>query len=86
MAEPMSNEDYIALQQQILMFGGLVREMDLRGILTRIDHADSIGPIVDPILYRAAGAQMQQFRNLVEALLTFQREVLKQLAASEKTP
>jgi len=73
----MDQEKYIQTQTSLMMLGAIVADMPLGEFLNAINTAESIGPVVDPTLFRAANGNLQMIHDLAEALLPFQRAVLK---------
>lgn len=75
----MSNEDYLATQNQISLYAGLLRELPLAGFLERLGHAESVGPLLDPTLYRdaLASGKLDLLRGTAEALRRAQVEIAK---------
>ena len=69
----MTDERYIMIQHQLLTLAGLVRDFELEAFLNRISMAETIGPIVDPTLYRDAMHNLDLVKDLAESLLPFAR-------------
>lgn len=76
----ITEEDYIQTQQQIVLLAWMVKDMPLDAFLAAISLADSVGPLVDPTLYREAHLKMDAVREAAEALRGFQRVAAKQFA------
>ncbi len=83
----MTDEEYgetqqhAETQQHVVMIATLVKYMDLDGFLERISLAHSVGPILNPTLYRDAIDDMSKIETLADALRTFQataKEVLEE--------
>jgi len=72
-------EEYELTQSMVMNIARAVRALPLRQVLNAIGRAESVGAILDPTLYRAGAAKMQDFKRLVEALRTFQAEIESQL-------
>ena len=80
------NEEYSAIQIQLTMIAGFIAEMKLKGFLERAHHADSIGHILNPTLYRDAMGGLNKIQRLAGAALTFQakvHELLQEEAAGQ---
>ncbi len=77
--EHISKEQYVQTQMSLVTFASLVKDMPLTGFINQANLAESIGPIVDPTLYREAGAQLNDVKALAESLLPFQNEIKRQL-------
>lgn len=63
----MTNEEYKATQDLLLQAGRMVDVLDLNGFRDRIRHADSMGSILDPTLYRDAHRNLQAIDELAAA-------------------
>lgn len=79
----MSDIEYASTQQTLVMLASIAKELDLGGFLQAINHAETVGPILDPTLYMRAGAKLQKVRDLATSLLPFVREVAKQTIEEE---
>lgn len=75
----MDDEQYIATQSQLLLLAKIVKDMDLVGFVSRINKAESIGPILDPTQYIQAQGNLEKIKNLATSLRIFQLEVQKQV-------
>ncbi len=53
-----------ALARQVL------RQHDLAGLIRAIDHAETVGPVLDPTSYRERGDAMREDRELLRCALT----------------
>lgn len=51
----------------------LLRQFDIPGMLASIERADSVGPILDPTLWRENQEAMNEDRELLEAALPLYR-------------
>lgn len=71
MPDQMSDETYLFTQQQILLIATLARRLDVSAFLDRITRAHTMGPILDPTLYRTAARGMGQIEELARALQPF---------------
>lgn len=71
----MTNEEYQNTQIQLQMIGEVVSRLDLAGFLNRIDRAETMGPILDPTLYRRAALGLDKIQTLARAAYAFQRAV-----------
>lgn len=60
----MTNEEYKATQDLLLQAGRMVDVLDLNGFRDRIWHADSIGSVLDPTLYRVAHRNLEAIDQL----------------------
>lgn len=78
----MTNEEYIATQQQLILAAQVINQLDLGSFLDRIGAAHAMGPILDPTLYRKGVAKMSLVERLAKAASEFQKvtkEVFKEL-------
>ena len=73
----MNKIDYEMTQQQIVFIGSLVKDLHLDEFIAAIDHADSIGPILDPTLWMRGNKEMMKIRDLAAGLRDFQTVVNK---------
>ena len=73
----MDDAEYLATQQQIILFAKLIRGVDVQAFLERINRAESIGPVLDPTMYRKAAPALDTIKGLAEALLPFHEEAVK---------
>jgi hypothetical protein len=73
----MTEEEYLTMQSQLFTLASLVRGLPLEEFLLRINHAETIGPILDPTLYLQAGDKLAKIKRLAEGLHDFQRAVLE---------
>lgn len=79
----MDRATYVDAITGVQIAAGMLREIDLAGVLNAMEHADALGPILDPTLYKAASAKMDQVRALVTAALPLQAEFIRQINASK---
>ena len=77
----MSVEDCIIIKQQISMFAQLLLPMQLSEFVEQINYEESIGPILDPTMFRKNMDEIQQLKQLAKAALNYQNEVKKILPA-----
>lgn len=75
----MNEEEYINVQQNLILLGQLIGTMDLDGFVAWINRAETIGPIADPTTYRQAQKRLGEVKRLAEAAQVFQREAQRQL-------
>lgn len=73
----MIKEDYQQTQEQIRLIAQIVVDMPLMDFIIEIIHAETIGPLANPTLYRQAACNLAKIKSLAEALLPFQTQVLK---------
>ncbi len=61
----------------------LISAYDLRGALDAIARADTVGPILDPTLYKAKAEAMHQDAEILRAALPLWKLALEMQAAIE---
>ena len=76
----MDNEEYIQTQNQIVLLGRLILSLDLPSFLDRISRAETIGPLINPTLYRDAMGNLQDLKDLAEALNGTRQRIQKILS------
>ena len=75
----MTNEEYLKVQEQIVLLSNLVKAMPLKEFIEAADRADTIGPFVDPTLWRDAQKNLAVIMELARGLMTFQEKVQRLL-------
>lgn len=68
----MTEEEYTRTQTALLQLGQVVAGLDLEGFLAMISRAETMGPIMDPTLYRDAADNIQALKALATTLQTYQ--------------
>lgn len=71
----MSDAEYSRTKVQLIVCIQTVSRMDLDGFLDRIRECETLGPILEPTLYRAGADRLAEVRRAAEALRRFQAEV-----------
>jgi hypothetical protein len=64
----VTNEDYLQTQHTVCLLMGLVESLPLAEFLDAINRAETLGPIVDPTLYRQASGTMHEIKTCAQAL------------------
>ena len=59
----MDNEEYLLCQTQVITFAQLILNIPLEEFLEKADRAETLGPIIDPTLWREANIP---FSKIVE--------------------
>jgi hypothetical protein len=77
----ISIEDYKETQAAILGVARLVFPLPLDAMLNAISRSETVGPFVDPTLWREGSEPLARFKALVVKLRAFQAEVQAQLDA-----
>jgi len=55
----ISKDEYLAVQQTILIMAGQVRNLNLEGFLNAISRTHAAGHILDPTAYRHASGNLE---------------------------
>lgn len=83
MPDPITSaelETYQSTIMQIVLMARILKDIDLPKLIETIDHANAIGPFVDPTLWMQKVDAMSQDKKLLEAALPL-RELGIELAA-----
>ncbi len=80
----IDEEQYITTQHQLGTFATLVLSLPLEGFIEVAERASTVGPFLDPTLYRQAGDNLTNITDLARALLTFKNEVIRQMGEGQK--
>ncbi len=59
---------------------------DIQHMLRDIDHADSVGPLLDPTLWMKKGQQMREDREILKAALPLWNMAKKAQKKAKTTP
>lgn len=78
----MTNEEYMQTQLQLQALTTILLSMNLEGFLDRIEIADTMGPILDPTLYKKAGADFRTVQQTARAVHECQQK-LKEIIQKE---
>lgn len=81
MSERISKEDYEAIQQLLISQGRIFVMLDIEGFIEAIDRAETVGPFIDPTLFRTASDRLELVKTLAYGALAFKNAVI---AAEEK--
>lgn len=68
----MKQQDYLQCQCQLRVLATVIKDMPLKEFLFAIDRADTLGPIVDPTLYKHGMRALDHVHDLADAARTFQ--------------
>lgn len=80
----MLKDQYAAVQGQLLAIVSIVAEMPLQEFIAAGERAQSIGPVIDPTLWRQGHRQLEGVMRLAIALRVFQMEMERQMAEATK--
>lgn len=69
----MTSNEYLQCQTQIGLIDQIVSTMPLDDFLSMARHADSVGSIIDPTLYRDGADALHAVIRRAEALAAFKR-------------
>ncbi len=72
----MNQEEYLELQQRIILLANLVKGMPLKEFIEAAEKADVVGPFVDPTLWRLANENLAVIIDLARRLLKFQEKAM----------
>jgi len=72
----VEHEEYTQTMLQLWMLASLIGEMPLAEVWNMQERAETIGPLVDPTLYRLKGQALSEDKALVRAALTFQKGII----------
>ena len=78
----MTNEDYIMTQQHVVLLARIAAQLDIQGFLSRIDLAETVGPILDPTLFRDAMNGLGNIKALARAARPLVEEAKRQMEDS----
>ncbi len=73
----MTNEEYIQTQLQLQALTTILLSMNLEGFLDRIEIADTMGPILDPTLYKKSGTDFRTVQQVARAVFDCQQELIR---------
>lgn len=75
----MTSREYLNAQQLLQMVAGMLSAIDIDAFLARIDAAETVGPIVDPTLFREAMGKLEKVKHLAMAARPLIKEAQRQL-------
>jgi hypothetical protein len=73
--EAMTAEEYVQIQQNLVLMAGLVAGLKLDAFIQRIELASAVGPVLAPELFVAAGDTLAAFKKMAVGLREFQRSL-----------
>ncbi len=68
----MNGKQYLETQMALITLGKRLEQLDLEDFLSAISKAESVGPILDPTLYRRAQDNLNAIRELAKSFLAAQ--------------
>jgi hypothetical protein len=66
-----SDEEYIQIQQQLVIFGQLLMNIDVEGFIERAERADAIAPVIDPTLWMRGHERLDALKDLAHGAMKF---------------
>lgn len=80
----MKAHEYQMILDQVTLLARLALNVeDVDEALSAIDHADSVGPLLDPTAWMKGHEEMGEVKKLLEAFAKFQVEAARQKARVE---
>lgn len=76
--------EYQAAVGSCALVGSMLTQYDLPEMLRAIEHAEAMGPMIDPTLYREKADAMDEDKTLLEAALPLWRWAMKQKKLAEE--
>lgn len=73
----MNDEEYIQVQQQLLCFAAIVKDMPLSEFLQRISTCETVAPLVDPILFMKGIVKLTCIKKIAEGAMSFQNAIVE---------
>jgi hypothetical protein len=70
----MDNEEYLMVQNQVVMLGNIVQKLPLKEFIEIASRADTVGVILDPTLWMKGSKNLNKILDLARALETFQKK------------
>lgn len=75
----MTNELYLLHQTQIINLAMVATGIDTESFIKRIDQAETMGPVLDPSLYRDASLSLSKIKTLAQAVQDLKQTALDAL-------
>ncbi len=69
--ETMTNEEYLEVQTKLTLFAAMIIEVDVEGLLERVERADAIVPLIDPTLWMKGHDKLDAIKDLARGALKF---------------
>ena len=86
MSEKLGQEEYAIVLRHVYLAARFLADVNIPAALEAISRADSVGAILDPTLYRAKSAAMQEDAEVLRAALPLSKIGSKLVEASEAKP
>lgn len=71
----MTSEEYQQTLHELQALAMVIQDMDLASFLERIEHAESIGAILDPTAWIRGNKQLTSIKSVASAAYDFQQRV-----------
>ncbi|MBY0261092.1 MAG: hypothetical protein K2Q20_02030 [Phycisphaerales bacterium] len=84
-----ADAEHLATQQTVTMLGSIalsIEEADLKTFVERVERMHTLGPLVDPTLYRRGMARLTPLAEVGRAVLALRGAMLKLEAAVKSGP
>lgn len=69
----MTDAEYMLTQERLFLVAKMVSNMDLDGFLQRINHAEALGPVLDPTLFMRGATRLDAIKRLARAAKELQK-------------
>jgi hypothetical protein len=79
----MNEQQYYETQSTLIVLAQIVDGLDLTSFLQCIEHAETVGPVVDPTTYLMAMGKLAKVKRLAEAAKVLQDEVKRQMGEGD---
>ncbi len=79
----MDKTEYLIQLKSIFNAAKLIRPLKIQDVLDEMNHAETIGPILDPTLYLKSAKGLEWQKRTVEAALKFQLTI-EQIASDPR--
>ena len=73
----MSNVEYTATQDAILLAASVVQQLDIDAFLDRIRYTNTLAPMINPSVYRAGQKTLAAVEDLARAAKAFKDAALR---------
>ncbi len=86
---PMSEEEYLGIQDKLIMLGHILAGDDLGRFIGWLQRCHSLGSVLDPALYRLAMDRISALEDVARAGIALQKahaKLTKIVAAEESSP
>lgn len=81
----ISDAEYALIQAQLNVAVAMIKSLNLREFMNRIEQAEAAGPILDPTLYRKACESLASVKRITAAAIVLQRIANEEEERAEKS-